>query len=123
MTGCTRASDHMKERASPYRKEKSHSQHNDHTTGSSSTHVDCHSHVYLTNQRPTDHSGAKEGGVRRMIGRWNRSPHQGSALTPPGFGANPTRVRRTTPPGSGAILSVKEPFWVHVTEKKVQRPF
>jgi hypothetical protein len=55
-----------------------------------------------------------------MIGRWNWSPHQGSVLTPPGFGANPTRVRRTTPPGFGAILSVKAPFWVHVAEKKAQ---
>jgi len=55
-----------------------------------------------------------------MIGRRNWSPHQGSALTPPGFGANPTRVRCTTPPGFGALLSVKGPFWVHVAEKKVQ---
>ena len=54
----------------------------------------------------------------RMIGFSNRSPHQGSALTPPGFGANPTRVRRTTPPGFGAILSVKEPFWIHLAGKK-----
>lgn len=59
MTHCTRTSDSMKEQASPYRKEKSYSQHNDHAIGSLSTHVDCHSHAYLTNQWPTDHSWSK----------------------------------------------------------------
>ncbi len=33
-------------------------------------------------------------------------PHQGRALTPPGSGANPTRVGRISPPGSGANVSV-----------------
>ncbi len=52
-----------------------------------------------------------------MIGFWNWSPHQGWVLTPPGLGANPTRVGCITPPGLGAILSVKEPFRVHLRRK------
>ncbi len=36
-------------------------------------------------------------------------PHQGRALTPPGSGANPTRVGRISPPGSGAYVSGTRP--------------
>ena|SRR6266567_7709923 len=58
-----------------------------------------------------------ERGVLCIVGCQNWSPHQGSALTPPGFGANPTRVRRTTPPGFGAIVSVNGPIFAQVAEK------